>query len=266
MRTAVLSCFSLLLSLGLLAQKVREPDIVGGKREWKYLVETQLQYPYASIQAGEQGTVSIDCYVSGSGKLEEIEFIKSVSPAVDREALRILKHVVWRPGVYEGSQIQGVTRMKIDFFPDRYYRYCRNRGYRLLPHPVTPVSEETTLYTKEEVDSVAKPLIPGGWEAFPYILSKLKYPEDAVRESIQGEVRLRYVVEQSGHITNVEIVQNVGGGCPQEVTRVLRSLDWIPAIRNGMAVRSTQEISILFHLEAGGTAKEFVYGAQQGIY
>lgn len=249
-----------------MGQEYGEPDMVGGMREWKYLLEHEMQYPYESIKTGEKGTVSVDCYISAEGELEEIEFVNSVSENLDREAVRLLKHVVWKPAVFNGEFTSGKTRMAIKFYPDRYYRYCRDRGYRQLPTPVLPVSEETKIYTKEEVDSVAKPLIPEGWEAYPYILKQLKYPEEAVRLSVQGEVHLAYVVERSGHVTNIEVIHTLAGGCPQEVVRVLRSLKWIPAIADGQAVRSRQEISVLFQLNSNGTAQDFVFGGRQGIY
>ena len=155
--------------------------------------------------------------------------------------------------------------MFVKFYPERYYRYCRDRGYRQLPTPVLPVSEETGIYKRNEVESVAKPLIPEGWEAYPYILKQLKYPEEAVRLSVQGKVRIAYVVERSGHVTNIEVLHTLAGGCPQEVVRVLRSLNWIPVIADGQAVRSRQEITVLFQLNSFGTAQEFIYNGQ-GIY
>ena len=248
-----------------LAQEYGEPGMVGGMREWKYLLEHEMQYPYSALQAGEKGTVSIDCYISPEGELEEIEFVNSVSEELDREAVRLLKHVVWKPAVFNVQFTSGKTRMFVKFYPERYYRYCRDRGYRQLPTPVLPVSEETEIYKRNEVESVAKPLIPEGWEAYPYILKQLKYPEEAVRLSVQGKVRIAYVVERSGHVTNIEVLHTLAGGCPQEVVRVLRSLNWIPAIADGQAVRSRQEITVLFQLNSSGTAQEFIYNGQ-GIY
>lgn len=248
------------------AQDIGEADMVGGTREWDYLLEHLMQYPYSSLKAGEKGTVSIDCFISPDGTLEEIEFVKTVSEELDLEAVRLLKHVVWKPTVFNGKYTIGKTRMSIKFYPDRYYRYCRDRGYRQLPTPVLPVSDETKIYEPTEVDSVAKPLIPEGWEAYPYILKQLKYPEEAARLNVQGQVRIAYVVERSGHVTNIDVIHTLAGGCPQEVVRVLRSLKWIPAIADGKAVRSRQEISVLFQLSNNGTTKQFIDGAQQGIY
>ncbi len=256
----------LLTSFISFGQELIEPGPVGGMREWKHIVHYQMQYPYASIQANEKGTVSIDCFISSEGKLTEIEFVKTVSEALDRETVRLLNLVVWEPAMYGSTTMSGKVRMHIDYYPERYRKYCQERGYRKLPQPVRPVSSSKKIYSSVEVDSVAKPLVPEGWEAFPYILTLIKYPEDAIRNNVQGEVRLRYVVERSGDISNIQTVHNLAGGCPQEVVRVLRSLSWIPAIKNGEAVRSTQEISIQFRLSNEGTQTQFINGGREGIY
>jgi TonB family protein len=266
MRRRLFFFFFVLTTSFAWSQELIEPGPVGGMREWKHIVHYQMQYPYASIQANEKGTVSIDCFISSAGELTEIEFIKSVSEALDRETVRLLNLVVWDPATYGSSRMSGKVRMHIDYYPERYRKYCQERGYRKLPQPVRPVTDSRKILASHQVDSLAKPLIPEGWEAFPYILTLVKYPEDAVRNNVQGEVRLRYVVERSGDITNIQTIHNLAGGCPQEVVRVLRSLRWIPAIKNGEAVRSTQEISIQFRLSNAGTQTQFINGGREGIY
>ena len=260
----ILSLF--LCTSTVFGQEYIEPQPVGGMREWKHIVVHQMQYPYASIQNNEKGTVSLDCFITAEGELKEILFAKKVSEALDKETVRLLNLVVWEPASYGGNKVAGQVRMHIDFYPERYRKYCETRGYRQLPQPVRPVSESKKIYKKEEVDSVAKPLVPEGWEAFPYIVAQIKYPEDASRNNVQGEVRLRYVIERSGDLTNVQTLHTLAGGCPQEVLRVLRSLNWIPAIANGEAVRSFQEISVQFRLSDTGTQTQFINGGREGIY
>ncbi len=53
-----------------------------------------------------------------------------------------------------------------------------------------------------------KPAYPGGYEELlKDIYENLVYPEDAKKDSIQGYVFVRFVIDKEGHITNPEILR-----------------------------------------------------------
>jgi periplasmic protein TonB len=124
-----------------------------------------------------------------------------------------------------------------------------------------PGGLETSLpTTPTEPEPVAEPEIfdfveqgaefPGGNEAlFDLIYRSLKYPEMARESSIQGKVVVQFVVEKDGSISQVKVVKDIGGGCGQEVMRVIKSFPaWSPAKQNGLKVRSRFTIPIAFKL------------------
>ena len=80
-----------------------------------------------------------------------------------------------------------------------------------------------------------------------YITQHLSYPEDARRQDIQGIVKLRFLVDQDGRLSDFQVISGPGHGCEQEAIRVLEmGPAWIPAKINGSPVLSKGEIEIQF--------------------
>jgi protein TonB len=81
-----------------------------------------------------------------------------------------------------------------------------------------------------------------------FVVRNLKYPETAFKQNISGDVNLRFVVEQSGRISNNAIGNTLGGGTTEEAIRVLKLMKWHPGIKKGKAVRTFMKIEIKFDI------------------
>jgi protein TonB len=98
------------------------------------------------------------------------------------------------------------------------------------------------------VEESAEPI--GGLSAFYVWLGKnLQYPVNARRQRIEGKVFVKFVVEQSGEITNVEVVKGFNAECNQEAMRVIsKSPNWKPGRQQGVPVRQAYTLPIAFHV------------------
>jgi protein TonB len=83
-----------------------------------------------------------------------------------------------------------------------------------------------------------------------FIATHLKFPAEAKEREIQGTVRMSFVVETDGSVSNIVIVNSVGGGCDIEAIRLLEETVWIPAEKNGKYVRSSNMQDITFSIGA----------------
>lgn len=92
------------------------------------------------------------------------------------------------------------------------------------------------------------PRYPGGDAARLYYLRRhVNYPKEAVDKGIQGVVMVVFVVEADGSVTNVSILQGIGGGCDEEAKRVTREMPkWSPGKRSGRPVRVMVKMPIVF--------------------
>ena len=80
-------------------------------------------------------------------------------------------------------------------------------------------------------------------------IPKSEYPEEARRLGIEGEVKLRLVVDEQGLVRGVTIVRDPGHGFGQVAQRCARSYcRFRPALRNGEPVATEIPYTIRFEL------------------
>jgi len=103
-------------------------------------------------------------------------------------------------------------------------------------------------YTYKEVSVPAG--YKGGMDAFyKYLMKEVRYPHVAQNKKIQGKVFLRFVIENNGLISHIQIINKVNSSLADEAIRVVnKSGVWEPAKRRGKAVRSIFRIPINFSI------------------
>ena len=94
------------------------------------------------------------------------------------------------------------------------------------------------------------PQYPGGQIAMlKYIMENMKYPEQAMKEGIQGRVAVRFIVEKDGSISDVKPVLSVHPLLNKEAVRVVKSMPkWSPGKQNGKPVRVRFNLPVMFKL------------------
>ncbi len=101
---------------------------------------------------------------------------------------------------------------------------------------------------------VAEPAeYPGGREAMVAFLQKnIKVPAVAEELGIKGKVYLKFVVSESGNISNVSVKKGIAD-CPEcdaEAMRVVKKMpDWIPAKNDGKNVNAWYTLPIVFNVQ-----------------
>ncbi|MBF1560963.1 energy transducer TonB [Segatella salivae] len=94
------------------------------------------------------------------------------------------------------------------------------------------------------------PQFPGGQIAMlQYIMKNMKYPEQAMKEGIQGRVAVRFIVEKDGSISDVKPILSVHPLLNKEAVRVVKSMPkWSPGKQKGKPVRVQLIVPIMFKL------------------
>lgn len=94
------------------------------------------------------------------------------------------------------------------------------------------------------------PQFPGGQIAMlKYIMENIKYPEQAMKEGIQGRVAVRFIVEKDGSISDVKPILSVHPLLNKEAVRVVESMPkWSPGKQNGKPVRVRFNVPVMFKL------------------
>jgi TonB family protein len=130
-----------------------------------------------------------------------------------------------KSGVWEFYNLEGQISQKYNFSTDELIYDRQLEGQKF----------DTTNYSRPA-------LFIGGFHAmYLDMMYHLRYPAEAVRMNVQGEVRIKAEVTADGNATNEEVIQGIGFGCDEEVLRVFRlvSNQWIHALdKNGNPVAS----------------------------
>jgi len=112
--------------------------------------------------------------------------------------------------------------------------------------PITQEYGEKTFILVEQM-----PQYPGGEkELRNYISKKLKYPQIAKDNRIQGKVIVRFIVTKTGQIERVEIIRSLDPFCDKEAIRIVKSLPkFIPGKQEDKNVNVWYTLPINFKLE-----------------
>ena len=115
----------------------------------------------------------------------------------------------------------------------------------ILPEPPP---EEPVKYSLLE----AKPRFQDGdaGQSFPrWVNENLKYPQEAVKDSLQGRVTLQFTIEKDGSVTDVHVLRGCVPVLDEEAIRVVsQSPKWTPGYINGEPVRVVYNFPVLFQL------------------
>jgi len=83
-----------------------DPSFPGGEAAMNKFINENFKYPEISREMGEQGKVYVQFVVYKDGKIKDVKVIKSVSPAIDKEAVRVVKKMpAWQPGEQAGKKV-----------------------------------------------------------------------------------------------------------------------------------------------------------------
>ncbi len=112
--------------------------------------------------------------------------------------------------------------------------------------PVAEVPDET----EPMIIVQEQPEFPGGQEALlKFIADNTKYPEQALENSIQGKVFIKFAVWSDGSVRKLEVTRKVDPALDAEALRVVSSLPkWKPGRQNGKAVPVWFSVPVTFEI------------------
>jgi len=88
----------------------------------------------------------------------------------------------------------------------------------------------------------------GGVEAlYKWLHDNTKYPQLARETGISGTVYVSFVIERDGSVTDINLMNNIGGGCGEEALRVMNLMPkWKAGRQNNKPVRVQLNLPIKF--------------------
>ena len=121
-----------------------------------------------------------------------------------------------------------------------------------INHVSAQVDSTKTEEILDPVEPVERmPSFPGGQEEmYKFIYSELRYPAEAKRFGISGDVITRFTVAADGELEDIKIVKGLGYGCDEEALRVMAVMQekyaWNSGLHNGKPVPVTYTLPLKF--------------------
>ncbi|GEO03977.1 hypothetical protein AAE02nite_16410 [Adhaeribacter aerolatus] len=200
------------------------PVFPGGEVAQGKFIKMNLRYPVEAMKAGVTGLVVAQFVVNKKGKIHDITIVKSVSPELNGEVIRIIRLMPdFEPALQSGKPVS--------------FRYTLPVRFSLSSSDLSDVPLDTL---KSRIFSQAEnpPQFPGGESALQdFMRKKLSYPKEAKRSKIEGLVVVQFLVDTNGKLFYPKVTKSVNPVLDAEAMRLVKSLPpFTPARQNNQPV------------------------------
>ncbi|MFA7200263.1 MAG: M56 family metallopeptidase [Bacteroidales bacterium] len=236
-----------------------KPLFVNGEGEGAFTrwVFEQIKYPEEAHKKGIEGRVVASFVLNKEGNVTNVEILRGVDPLLDAETIRVLESSPkWeRPGISKGKRVPvrynfplnfSLRKDKVDNSQVKQSTDPKDLGLE----PAVPVQQDTA-FSLALVDS--KPLFADGKDESEFtrwVMTNLKYPEEAKKKGIQGRVVVSFELSKTGQVANVKVLRGANPELDNEVVRVVESSPvWErPGQSKGKTVRVHYVVPVNFSL------------------
>lgn len=232
-------------------------QVLAGWEDFYKFMRRSLRYSQVAQNEKIQGTTMLKFTIAG-GQVENVAVATKLGGGCDAEAMRALVSFPDYKSIKDGKYTLQVSFV-LDGAetPKLNQKIIPINGYTALDKITVVAYSETSsglsgnndekIYDFISIET--QPSFPGGMAKFyDYLKQSVKYPEEAVKNNVQGKVFLSFVVEKNGDLSDIKVERKLGSGTDEEAVRVLKSSPrWIAGTQNGKLVRVKYNIPISFN-------------------
>lgn len=225
------------------------PQITGNKS----LEQLQKEYQ-DNADKNLKGKVRVDYLVLPNGLIGDCR-VCYTSPNDNEDLAHEGKMFVaslpqFTPGVLNGENVRTWQYVILNFgnYQEEEESYPTTLGMIQKRKTKKSKSKAEAELSIEEIEQM--PSFPGGAPSlFEYLSKNVHYPEECVKQKIEGRVMIEFVVETDGSITSIEVKNPVHPLLDEEALRVIRNMPrWFPATANSVNIRVKYTVPLSFKL------------------
>ncbi len=99
-----------------MAMVEQQPEFPGGTTALYKWLNDHINYPTIAAEEGVQGRVIVEFVVSKTGAIENVHVLRTRHPALDKEAVRVVKAMPkWNPGRNNGQAVKVTYTLPVTF-------------------------------------------------------------------------------------------------------------------------------------------------------
>ncbi len=92
---------------------------------------------------------------------------------------------------------------------------------------------------------------------YEYFASELRYPAEAMKDSIQGIVSVTFLIDKEGKPVQIKILNSLGEAFDKEAVRLIENMPaWKPAMLNGKPVSAKISLPFTFQIVSANPEKK----------
>ncbi|MBO4660462.1 MAG: energy transducer TonB [Prevotella sp.] len=234
--------------------------IVGGGLAWKVIEDKRAEEQRAYMEALELSKLQEQAKKEKKEQQEikpKVEQPKKEIPEV-RESQKFTAPVIKKDElVKEENQVKqmdkldekvAVSNVDQEGTKDRTVEAVRN-DIAVAPPPPEK-KEEVKQEVTNKVYTIAEQMPSFKGNVNQWLSQNLTYPAAAAENGIQGKVVVKFVVDEHGNVSDVQVVRSVDPSLDREaVSTVKRMPKWNPGMQNGQPVKVWYTLPVTFKLQ-----------------
>jgi TonB family protein len=208
-------------------------------------LSTNIKYPAEAVQNKIEGVVYMNFQVGPDGEVRDVQITKGIGYGCDEEARRVITlFPKWQPGKRDGKPVPVRCVVPVRF------RLAQNQNAgQIVTTTPAPVDTVVQLPPLPNEFTIVEQMPYSDYEYGKYFATNLKYPDEALKNKIEGVVYVNFQVGPQGEIRDVQVAKGIGAGCDQEAVRVITQMPkWVPGKQGGKVVPVRCVIPVRFRL------------------
>ncbi len=237
------------------------------ENEMLKFIYRNLRYPEKARKEGTEGRVIAQFTVDYVGRVGNVKILRDIGNGCGEEVERLILLMnnmgqKWVPSSSTGKPVKITYTLPVSFrlpsLPQTTEKLESIKDSLKLEEPkeekIFKVVEDMPRFPGCEGRGKSKKELKecSDAEMLKFIYSNIKYPEQARKNKTEGRVIARFIIESDLTIGNVEILNDIGDGCGEEVIRLIHLMrekgKWTSGKSRGKSPRIYFTIPVSFKL------------------
>lgn len=218
------------------------PQYPGGDGAMMMDISRSLRYPKECVEDSIQGRVIVQFVVEPDCTVGEVKVLRSVDPRLDAEAIRVAKQLKFEsPAMVGGKPVSVWYTLPLTFkLTDS--KAPAPKKTEISPDAVFEMPETMPVYSSTEGDAAM----------FRFLAMNLRYPEECVKNDIQGRSIITFRINKDGSISDMKVTRSAGNELlDNEAMRVISLMKFEkPGMVKGEPINCMSTLPVMFKLSS----------------
>jgi TonB family protein len=196
--------------------------LAGGDKPRK-INDVKPVFPAEAREKGIEGAVVLEAVIDASGRVKAVQTLSSPAPVLTEAAKAAVGQWVFAPYLVDGKAKEVAFTVTINFRLDQ-----KNKA--------KPAGDALTRLEDSQKPKMVKKVDP-------------VYPEEALKNKLQGVVRLEAVIDESGKVKSLRALESPDPLLTEAAIDAVKNWEYEPFVKDGKAKPVAFTVTVTFALK-----------------